>query len=182
MKALADQSIAHKKGPGAGLVVQSLVRSIRHYQDEIELLKEQLKQLYQQVNKNESLLTTITGVGTETAIVLEAWFGDVSRFPDAKKIVAYFGLNPTVSQSGKQKRASYMEKKGSSIVRQKLFMATLNLIQRKQQPIYSYYKRLVDAGKPKLVAIGAGMRKLLVIMYTMLKKQQKFNAPKDTSS
>jgi len=41
---------------------------------------------------------------------------------------------------------------------------------------------LVAAGKPKLVAIGATMRKLVVIIYTMLKKQQPFQAQKFLSS
>ena len=51
-------------------------------------------------------------------------------------------------------------------------------IQRKQEPIFEYYQRLVAAGKAKLVAIGAAMRKLLVIMYTMLKNQEKFDPKK----
>lgn len=174
IKELTVESIAHKKGAGAGLIVQSLVKSLRQCQDEIESGKDQIRQLYRQLNPNDSLLATITGVGLETAIAIEAHIGDVNRFPKAKQIVAYFGLNPTVSQSGESRRASRMEKKGASIIRQKLYMATINLIQRQQEPIYEYYKRLVDAGKPKMLAIGAAMRKLLTIMYAMLKNQQEF--------
>lgn len=179
MKALAQNSISHKVGPGAGFVVQSLVRNIFQCQQEIQLLKENIKKLYEKINNSDSLLTSIKGISRETAIVLEAYFGDVNRFPDAKKFVAYFGMNPTVNQSGKKtKRNSYLEKKGSGIVRHKLYMATLNMIQRKQEPIFEYYQRLVAAGKAKLVAIGAVMRKLLVIMYTMLKNQEKFDPKK----
>jgi len=50
----------------------------------------------------------------------------------------------------------------------------LGMIRREIDPIYGYYKRLIDAGKPKLVAIGAAMRKLLVIMYYMLSKNEPF--------
>lgn len=179
MNNLAQNSIAHKSGLGAGLVVQALVRHIFQFQQEIQILKEQIKQLYENTSDNESLLTSIKGIGKETAIVLEAYFGDVNRFPNAKKFVAYFGMNPTVNQSGKKtKRKSYLEKKGSGIVRYKLYMATLNMIGRKQEPIYTYYQRLVAAGKAKLVAMGAAMRKLLVIMYTMLKNQEKFDPNK----
>lgn len=179
IKKLAENSISHKSGPGSGFVVQSLVRTIFQCQQEIQLLKETLRTLYEKINSADSLLTSIKGIGRETAIVLEAYFGDVNRFPDAKKVVAYFGMNPTVNQSGKKtKRNSYLEKKGSGIVRHKLYMATLNMIQRKQDPIFEYYQRLVAAGKPKLVAIGAAMRKLLVIMYTILKNQERFNPKK----
>lgn len=175
MKALAQNSIAHKTGPGAGLVVQSLIRSIYHDQAEIQILNEQLKQLYSNANDNDSILTSIKGISIQTAIVLETYFGDVNRFPTAKQFVAFFDMNPTVSQSGKKKkRIAYLEKKGSGVVRHKIFMTILNMIRRKQEPFYSYYQRLVAAGKPKLVAIGAAMRKLLVIMYTMLKNNEKF--------
>jgi transposase len=179
IKTLAQHSIAHKTGPGAGLVVQSLVNNIFHFQQQIQFLKEQMKQLYDQITDNDSLLISIPGISQETAIVLEAYFGDVSRFPDAKKFVAFFGMNPTINLSGtKKKSMSYLEKKGSGVVRHKLYMATINMIRRRVEPIYSYYQRLVAKGKPRLVAIGAAMRKLLVMMYAMLKNKQKFDPKK----
>jgi len=178
LKTLCQQSIAYKTGVGAGLVVQSLVRQIIGQKQEIDQLKEQIVQLYQRFNDQESLLTSITGIRRETAIVLEAYIGNVNRFPNAKKIVAYFGMNPTIHQSGKSKRKSRLQKKGSPIVRQKLFMAVICIISNKTGPIYRYYQRLVDSGKPKLVAIGAAMRKLLVTIYAMLKNQQSFDENK----
>ena len=177
MQRLAHRSIAHKKGAGAGLVVQSLVRSLLQCQSESRLLKEQIKELYAGLSSEQSLLATIPGIGLDTAIVMEAYLGDVSRFPSAKQIVAYFGLNPTVSLSGIAQRKAYLEKKGCSLMRHKLFLATLRMISAKQEPIFSYYQRLVAAGKPKLVAITAAMRKLLVIMYHMMKNKQPFKTP-----
>jgi transposase len=132
--------------------------------------------LYAQVNEQDSLLTTITGISKEAAIVLEAYIGDVNRFPDAKKMVAYFGMNPVVNQSGKRtQRASYLEKKGSGVVRHKLYMAVLQIVRLKEGALYKYYARLVARGKPKLVAVAATMRKLLVIIYAMLKNRQPFD-------
>jgi hypothetical protein len=173
-KSLSQQSIAYKTGLGAGYAVQSLVRCIRQFQREIEWLQSQSVALYQTVTDQESLLATIPGITRETAIVLEAYIGDVHRFPCVKKFVAYFGMNPTVCTSGKMKRSSYLQKKGNALVRHKLFMAVLGMIRRESEPIYGYYKRLIDAGKPKLVAIGAAMRKLLVIIYYMLSKNEPF--------
>lgn len=182
MKALAQNSVAHKKGPGSGVVVESLVRRLSEGQKEIEILKEQIRKLYMQVNKRQSILTTITGIGKETACVLEAYIGEVNRFANARKMVAYFGMNPVVNQSGKSKRKSYLQKKGSGMVRHKLYMAILNIIRHKRAPIYDYYARLVNSGKPKLVAIAAAMRKLLVIIYAMLKTQIPFDQNKHVSS
>ncbi len=174
IKSLSQQSIAYKTGLGAGYAVQSLVRCIWQFQREIQWLKSQLVKLYQRVTDQESLLATIPAISRETAILLEAYIGDVHRFPNAKKFVAYFGMNPTICTSGKSKRSSYLQKKGNAMVRHKLFMAVLGMIRREIDPIYGYYKRLIDAGKPKLVAIGAAMRKLLVIMYYMLSKNEAF--------
>jgi transposase len=179
MKALCTNSIAHKKGPGAGVVVQALVKRLAHDQQAIAELKAQLAALYEEVKEQGSVLTTIKGISAETAITLEAYIGDVQRFATAKKIVAFFGMNPTVHLSGTSiRRASRLEKKGSGVVRRKLFMIVLNFIRHRVEPFYSYYQRLVARGKPKLVAMAATMRKLLVISYTLLKTQQPFDPNK----
>lgn len=179
MQLLATNSIAYKTGPGAGLVVQSLVGRIIEAQQEVERLKQQMVEQYKVVNEHKSVLTSITGISQEVAVVLEAYIGDVKRFPNAKKIVAFFGMNSTINDSGtSKKRKGHLQKKGSGIVRHKLYMIILIIIRYKKGPIYEYYARLVNAGKPKLVAIGAAMRKLLVIIYTMLKNQQEFDPKK----
>jgi len=179
MKTLAQDSIACQTGAAAGIIVQALVQRIFDDQKAIDALKAKINDLYQTVKEQQSLLTTIKGISIETAIILEAYIGDVNRFSNAKKIVAFFGMNPTVNKSGKSKnRKSYLQKKGSGIIRHKLFMAMLNIIRHKIEPFYSYYKRLVDSGKPKLVAMAAAMRKLLVICYIILKTQQPFDSKK----
>lgn len=183
MQALAQNSIAHKTGPGAGLVVQTLVEQLLHQQQLVSELKACLLQLYQNVKEQPSLLATIPGIGQETAIALEAYIGDIARFPKAKNLVAYFGMNPTVNLSGiVTARPGSLQKKGCALVRHKLFMAVLSMIRNQVEPFYSYYQRLVAAGKPKLVAIGATMRKLLVVIYAMLKKQQPFQPKKNLLS
>lgn len=179
VQALAQNSIAHKTGPGAGLVVQALVDQFVQQHQMVTTLQAHLTELYQGVKERPSLLATIPGIGPETAIALEAHIGDVARFAAAKKLVAYFGMNPTVNLSGiVTKRSGSLQKKGSAIVRHKLFMAVLSMISNHVEPFYGYYQRLVAAGKPKLVAIGATMRKLVVIIYTLLKKQQPFQSQK----
>ncbi|MFQ5706921.1 MAG: hypothetical protein ACE5HO_05690 [bacterium] len=55
------------------------------------------------------------------------------------------------------------------MIRHKLCMAILNIIRHKQGPIYNYYARLVESGKPKLAAIADAMPKLLAIIYARLK-------------
>ena len=176
IKTLAENSIAHKKGEGSGWVVQALVRTICASQKEEELLKEQIDRLYRNINPQGSLLSSVPGISKQTAVILETYIGDVKRFSNRRQFVAYFGLNPTVSQSGKSiKKASRLEKKGSPRVRQILFLAVMNMIVHKKNPIYEQYQRMLKAGKPKLVAICAGMRKLLLVIFALLTKKQKFD-------
>ncbi len=178
VKKLTSNSIAYKSGPNAGNVVQALIRNIYHFQNEILILKEQVEQLYDLNDSNNAeLLASIKGVTKETAIILDAYFADISRFNNVKEFVAFFGMNPVINQSGKQNNnKSYLERKGSGVVRRILYLATLTLIRHHVEPFDSFYNRLVSAGKPKLVALCATMRKLLVIMYYMITKQEKFNS------
>lgn len=174
MKAQAKNSIAYKQNPGAGLVVQSLVRLLKQSQLEVQQLKNQIMQLYQNVKEQDSVLASIPGISKETAVVIEAYIGDVHRFSNSKKFVAYFGMNPTISESGKSKRKSFLQKKGNPIIRHKLFMAIICIIGKQIDPFFTYYQRLVDSGKVKLVAICATMRKLLTVIYAMLKNNETF--------
>lgn len=179
MKALCENSIAHKKGPGADMVMRALLARLKHEEQAIAELKAQLFTLAAEQQTQPSMLTSIKGVTVETALALEAYIGDVHRFARAKQLVAFFGMNPTVYLSGTSIRGvSRLEKKGSGVVRHKLFMIVLNLIRHRVEPFYGYYTRLVSRGKPKLVALAATMRKLLVIMYSMLKHQQAFEPNK----
>jgi transposase len=179
VKQLAEDSIACKTGSDAGIVVQTLAARITEIQAHICRLKKQIVQVYRHYSKQPSILATIPGIAPLTASILEAYIGDVHRFSEYKKIVAYFGLNPTVCMSGVSKKGrGYLQKKGNPRVRNILFMNVLSMIRFKVDPIYSFYKSKLDEGRPKLVAIGAAMRKLLVIVYTMLKNNEPFQPKK----
>ena len=148
IQALAQNSIAYKSGPRAGLAVQALVEQFLQQQQMVMTLKTHITALYQGANEQPSLLATIPGIGPETAMALEASVGDIARFPAAKQLVAYWGLNPIVSLSGLvTKRSGPLQKKGSAIVRHKLFIAVLSMIRQRVEPFLGYYQRLVTAGK-----------------------------------
>ncbi len=179
VKALAQNSIACKYGANAGIIVQALAQRINQINQHIIWLQKNLVTSFRQQNGKPSILATIPGIAPLTATILEAYIGDVNRFANYKKMVAYFGMNPTVHLSGKATRSrSRLEKKGHARVRGILFLNTLTMIRFKVDPIYSFYQRKVDEGKPKMVALCAAMRKLLVIIYEMLKNNEPFRLEK----
>lgn len=122
------------------------------------------------------LLATIDGVGEVSAAVITASIGDPHRFSSVKQICAYFGLNPYIHTSGATIRgANHIQRKGDSTVRYYLFNCVLSMIRNEHHVIGAFYFRLLAKGKPKLVAITACMRKLISIMFTMLRTNTAFN-------
>lgn len=121
------------------------------------------------------LLESIPGIGNATIIRLLAFIGDVQRFDHAKALAAFVGLNPTVHQSGSSVRGKpHLSKKGNSVIRRALYMPAI--VARRYNPVIkAFADRLKKAGKPNMVIIGAVMRKLLHIIYGVLKSGMPFD-------
>jgi transposase len=121
------------------------------------------------------LLDSIPGIGKATIAKLLAFIGDVERFDHAKALAAFVGLNPTVHQSGSSVRGKpHLSKKGNSALRCALYMPAI--VARRYNPVIKEFAdRLKKAGKPNMVIIGAVMRKLLHIVYGVLKSGVPFD-------
>jgi len=113
----------------------------------------------------EDLLTTVPGIGT-TARALIADLPELGTLT-RRRIAALVGVAPYNRDSGKM-RGRRSVKGGRTTVRTSLFMATIAAI-RCNPPIRSTYQRLVAAGKPKMTAIVACMRRLLVILNAIMR-------------
>jgi transposase len=122
------------------------------------------------------LLDSIPGIGVATISRLLAFVGDVHRFDDAKALAAFVGLNPTVHQSGSSVRGkSRLSKKGNATIRKALYMPAV--VARRYNPtIKAFAQRLKNAGKSNMLIIGAVMRKLMHIIYGVLKSGKPFDA------
>ena len=110
-----------------------------------------------------------------------AEMGSFDLFPSPKKLSAYFGLDPTVKQSGKFSGDKvHMSKRGSSLARRILHMAALNNLKVDKGTgspvnpvIYDFYRRKC-ARKKKKVAVGAVMHKICDIIFAMLRDNKPF--------
>jgi len=119
-------------------------------------------------------LTTVPGIGPITASTLVADLPELGQL-NRQKIAALVGLAPFNHDSGKH-RGQRRIFGGRLSVRVGLYMATLSAI--KCNPVIkNFYQRLLDNGKLKKVAITACMRKLLVILNTMINTGQDWNPP-----
>ena len=118
--------------------------------------------------ETRDIIKTAPGVGFVTAEVVVSELGDVSRFPNAKKICAYAGLVPKVRQTGgKKPKDLAITKEGSGLLRWALVESAWRLV--KTSPKWSaFFSRLKQRSGSKR-AIVAVARKLLCVLYAMLK-------------
>lgn len=155
---------------------RSIKRAIKFYNDEIHKITQKLASA---VNKNDELqakaelIQTVQGVGEITTYTLIGELPELGQV-DNNKIAALVGVAPFCRDSGtmKGKRTTWG---GRASVRSALYMATLSA--SKHNPaIQIFYKRLIAKGKAKKVALTACMRKLLIIINTMVKNNEPWHA------
>ena len=138
-------------------------------EQELDDLDEGLRQTLRQSpvwREKDDLLRTVPGVGEQLSLTLLAYLPELGTL-DRRQVAALVGVAPFNRDSGtlRGKRAVWG---GRSRVRGALYMGTLSAT-RYNPFIRDFYQRLLAHGKPKKVALVACMRKLLVILNSMLK-------------
>jgi transposase len=119
--------------------------------------------------EKEDLLRSVKGVGKQTARTLFAELPELGTL-DRKQIASLAGLAPYTRQSGKW-RGKSMIGGGRKAVRTALYMAALTA-SRHNPILKAFYDRLVESGKPKMVALIAVARKLLTILSAILRDKK----------
>jgi transposase len=115
-------------------------------------------------------LLQIHGLNLLNAIGLLAEIGDISLFETSKQLVSYAGLATSVRQSNQTDRRGKITKQGRKRLRTILIRAALSMVNRTKTPLMDFYQqKKKEKGSGK--AICATARKLLVIVFVMLKKE-----------
>lgn len=124
---------------------------------------------------DRELLESIPGVGRRTATTILAELPAAERLPSAESAAAYCGLAPREFQSGTSvRRRTRLSKAGNARLRKALFLPTQTGV-RFNPLLKGFFAKLVEAGKPKMQAVGACMRKLVMICYGVLKNRAPFD-------
>lgn len=152
-------------------------KEILHKKDLIENEKEYLYELYHD-DDDVKLMSSIPGIGDQSAIELMLEIEEVERFEFSKNISSYFGVHPQFKQSGDGTWSSHMSKQGRGQVRSILFMAALSGA-RCNPILKKLYARFRAKGMHHYQAMGVVMHKLLRIIYGVLKHKQPFNVELD---
>ena len=121
----------------------------------------------------DDLLQSVPGIGERSSRVLLAFLPELGTV-SAREIARLTGLAPINRDSGTMRGKRYTGG-GRPRVRAVLYMATLSSI-RYNEAIRAFYQRLTSSGKPKMLAVIACMRKLVVILNAMMKTKMRWQA------
>jgi len=129
-----------------------------------------LKEDYSQ-NPIIKLLETIPGIGFKLAFIIWTEIGDIKRFDNSKKIVAFSGLDPKIRQSGHCLNSQgKLTKRGSPHLRRAIFLAA-NVARLHDPELKAYYLKKRAEGKRYTVTVCAVARKLINRIYAVWKRQ-----------
>ena len=171
LRVLAQKSV--------GVNDSSLSIQITHTIEQIELLDSQLfsteLEMANLVTCLHSVIMTIPGIGVVNGGMILGEIGDIHRFSNPKKLLAFAGLDPTVYQSGNfQAHRTRMSKRGSKVLRYALMNAAHNVV-KNNATFKAYYDAKRAEGRTHYNALGHCAGKLVRVIWKMLTDEVEFN-------
>lgn len=171
LRVLAQKSV--------GVNDSSLSIQITHTIEQIELLDSQLfhteLEMANLVTCLHSVIMTIPGIGFINGGMILGEIGDIHRFSEPKKLLAFAGLDPSVHQSGNfQAQRTKMSKRGSRVLRYALINAAHNVVNN-NATFKAYYDAKRAEGRTHYNALGHCASKLVRVIWKMLTDEVEFN-------
>jgi len=153
-------------------IVKSMVKEIRYKQEEIKQVDQQLQIILPQTGYK---LETMPGINLNTASHIISEIGDIHRFPNADKLARFAGIAPVLFSSagkGKEQRS----KQGNRVLNAILYFLAVQLVSARggkprNPQFYEYFHRKVSEGKKKSQALTCIQRRLINIIYGMMKNK-----------
>jgi len=163
--------------------IENMQLSLNHIEAQIRSMIES-NQFPESARRNIELLDGIPGIGFLSAVTLVAEIGDFNLFKSPKAFAAFFGIDPSVSQSGKfNGDRNKISKRGTRIGRRILFtiaMASIRTTRKGEEinPVLRDYYTQKCVNKKKKVALVAVMHKILHYIFAVLRDQKPFEIRK----
>lgn len=160
-------------------ITQSLVRDLEHQAVELAQIEAEIEKMLACFNYK---LTTMPGVGNAIASKLIAEIGDIRRFPNADKLACFAGIAPKNFSSASKGRDE-SNKQGNRELHGLFYFLAVTMVcvtaaGKPNNPIfYAYFLRKISEGKTKSQALVCIMRRLVNIVYGMMKNKTEYIAP-----
>lgn len=171
LKKLAKDSIA-MDNPAIGTQIKMLIEQINMLQKQIDSLDLEIKNIMDSLN---SPIVSIPGIGYWLGAIIISEIGDVTRFNNPSKLLAFAGLDPSVRQSGNFNATNTkISKRGSKILRYAINRAA-SLIIWNNDTFHNYYTTKLGQGKSYLNVVGHVSHKLVRVIFKLLTTNTTFD-------
>jgi transposase len=160
----------------AGLVQKAHARILKDLDNEIAKLEVAISAKVKStpdLAERAEIIDSVPGLGGTSATNLVAGMPELGQVSD-KVAAALIGAAPYDDDSGKRRGERHV-KAGRRWVRNAIYMPCVGAATLNNRVLKTYYQRLIARGKAPKVAIIACMRKLIVILNTMLARRQKWD-------
>lgn len=156
-------------------VVEALQEALRQIEQAIAEHMRQHAHLQQEVKR----LLPLPGIGPKVVlpllVLLYRWQTLTGGQGSSKGISAFVGFDPKTHSSGRSNRQYLpISKMGDADIRRLLYMGALSAVHG-DNPLHTFYQRLVGRGRPKKVAVVAAARKLLTWAWVLFSRQDTWN-------
>ena len=178
VKSLAKNSFGIKfTGDACSFEIKQLVNQIIFLENQAHELEVKIKEIY---SKLDNHLQSIPGIGEVTAPIILAEIGDINNFSSPSKLTAFAGIDPSENQSGNKKSTDEKtSKRGSPYLRHAIYLAAM--VASNNDPVmHDYYIKKRAEGKHHYVALTGVERKLLGIIFHVLKENRDYRPPKSS--
>ena len=171
LKELASQSVGIKNSTLSLQILQT-INQIELYNSQLEEVENEIKTIMDRI---DSVIKTIPGIGSLNGAMIIGEIGDITRFQKPCQLLAYAGLDPSVYQSGNFNAArTRMSKRGSKLLRYALINAAwqTTLV---NDTFKNYYDLKVSQGRRHYNALGHVAHKLVRVIHKMMTDNVEFN-------
>jgi transposase len=168
-----------KSGIRSNSAIESTKEIIKSLDQEIGKLRKRVSEIIDsddELKRKKDLLKTIPGISDITAeVILSETKGGIEKFGSARQLAAYSGITPSIKQSGSSlNKKGSISRMGNSVLRTSLYFPAI--VAKKFNPtIKAFCQKLADRGKSGKQIICASIRKLLHIVYGVLKSGKPFD-------
>jgi transposase len=182
LESLLEMRVMEENRLSSGITVESVRASVEdllhHLEEQIKrtekLIREHIDR-HPKLKRQSQLLDSIPGIAQSTAAALLAEITDITQYRSARQVAAYAGLVPRERQSGSSVRGrTRLSKIGNARLRRALYFPAITAL--RCSPFFqAWAEGLRQRGKSKMSVICAVMRKLLHVVYGVLKNGKEFD-------
>lgn len=171
IRELARNSIGFDS-KATGFELRQTIRLIQNLQSEIDVLDKEIKIV---MNEIASPVLSIPGIGYILGAIIISEIGNIHNFQNPAKLLAFAGLEPSTFQSGNFNASNTpLVKRGSTYLRWALLQAA-RLVAYRDDTFGRYYDKKVAEGKHHFVALSHVAKKLIRVIFHLLKSNEDFS-------